>query len=138
MSLRNSPRSSTLNLQRSNPSSSQTSPSMTRAATAKSENVLVSVRVRPLSDVELKRSEQHIWDVLPGPLGSVKLSDEWKERLRKTGAGEYVYDNVFAGSENQGIYSATVADLVRTAMEGYSGTVFAYGQTASGKTYSKT
>jgi hypothetical protein len=44
-------------------------------------------------------------------------------------------DNVFVGSANKDIYQDAVSDLIRSAMEGYSATVFAYGQTSSGKTY---
>ncbi|KAI9216304.1 P-loop containing nucleoside triphosphate hydrolase protein [Blastocladiella britannica] len=33
------------------------------------------------------------------------------------------------------LYSASVRELVYSAMEGYNGTVFAYGQTSSGKTF---
>jgi hypothetical protein len=44
-------------------------------------------------------------------------------------------DNVFVGSETDGVYNDCVAELVTSAMEGFSATVFAYGQTSSGKTY---
>ncbi|KAF9579272.1 hypothetical protein BGW38_004531 [Lunasporangiospora selenospora] len=39
------------------------------------------------------------------------------------------------GSNNEQIYGTSVKNLVQSAMEGYNGTVFAYGQTSSGKTY---
>lgn len=36
---------------------------------------------------------------------------------------------------NYGVYDASVKKLVRKTVEGYNGTVFAYGQTSSGKTH---
>jgi centromeric protein E len=43
---------------------------------------------------------------------------------------------VYTGEDtNYGVYDASVKKLVRKAAEGYNGTVFAYGQTSSGKTH---
>ncbi|KAI9282238.1 kinesin motor domain-containing protein [Sporodiniella umbellata] len=39
------------------------------------------------------------------------------------------------GESNKDVYEAGIQKLVRSTMMGYNGTVFAYGQTASGKTY---
>eukprot|EP00158_Paraphelidium_tribonemae_P008283 Partr_v1_DN28541_c2_g1_i1_m73746 putative Kinesin family len=44
-------------------------------------------------------------------------------------------DNVYCGSENEQLYITSVAPLVKSAMDGLNATVFAYGQTSSGKTY---
>ncbi|KAG0309260.1 hypothetical protein BGZ98_004109 [Dissophora globulifera] len=43
--------------------------------------------------------------------------------------------HALTGSDNELIYNTSVKSLVQSAMEGYNGTVFAYGQTSSGKTY---
>ncbi|KAK3836598.1 MAG: P-loop containing nucleoside triphosphate hydrolase protein [Linnemannia elongata] len=53
------------------------------------------------------------------------------------GSGELrlIIHHALTGSDNEGIYSTSVKGLVQSAMEGYNGTVFAYGQTSSGKTY---
>jgi hypothetical protein len=45
-------------------------------------------------------------------------------------------DIVQSGSDNKALYEASAQNVVWAAMEGLNGTVFAYGQTASGKTYS--
>ena len=48
-----------------------------------------------------------------------------------------VLDNVFAAHDkNHKVYDAAAKRLVRRVMEGYHGTVFAYGMTGTGKTYS--
>ncbi|KAG0374803.1 hypothetical protein BGX24_009912 [Mortierella sp. AD032] len=50
-------------------------------------------------------------------------------------AVDYTYDHALTGSDNEAIYNSSVKNLVQSAMEGFNGTVFAYGQTSSGKTY---
>ena len=46
-------------------------------------------------------------------------------------------DNVFAAyDQNHKVYDASAKRLVRRVMEGYHGTVFAYGMTGTGKTFS--
>ncbi|VDM47595.1 unnamed protein product [Toxocara canis] len=55
---------------------------------------------------------------------------------RTDGKEEYTFDRVFDGmSRTEDVYSGNVEEVVKCAMAGYNGTVFAYGQTASGKTY---
>jgi hypothetical protein len=49
-------------------------------------------------------------------------------------------DHAF-GAQNkltEEIYSAVGTNIVYSVMEGYNGTIFAYGQTNSGKTYTMT
>lgn len=51
--------------------------------------------------------------------------------------GDYIYDNVFGTyDDNAKVYDAAAKRLVRRVMEGYHGTVFAYGMTGTGKTFS--
>ncbi|SCZ97980.1 BZ3500_MvSof-1268-A1-R1_Chr3-3g06498 [Microbotryum saponariae] len=53
----------------------------------------------------------------------------------KTGGPEYNFDSIVTGSENEGVYAEAGKDLVLAAMEGFDAVIFAYGQTASGKTF---
>jgi centromeric protein E len=51
--------------------------------------------------------------------------------------GDYLYDNVFSPyDQNARVYDSAAKRLVRRVMEGYHGTVFAYGMTGTGKTFS--
>src|ERR1700742_2386976 len=51
--------------------------------------------------------------------------------------GDYRYDNVFSPHDhNARVYNSAAKRLVRRVMEGYHGTVFAYGMTGTGKTFS--
>ncbi|KAK8056114.1 kinesin family protein [Apiospora rasikravindrae] len=91
-------------------------------------NVVVSVRVRP----DAGASEQG------------RVEGEWMVDGRKSlvsyrgkEGGDYHYDNVFAThDDNSRVYDHTAKRLVRRVMEGYHGTVFAYGMTGTGKTFS--
>ena len=51
--------------------------------------------------------------------------------------GDYYLDNVFGPyDDNAKVYDSSAKRLVRRVMEGYHGTVFAYGMTGTGKTFS--
>ncbi|KAF2832048.1 kinesin-domain-containing protein [Ophiobolus disseminans] len=90
-------------------------------------NVLVSVRVRP--DIGAKDSKQEMeWDV-----NNKQALISYKGRE----GGDYTYDNVFDTQDNNArVYDGAAKRLVRRVMEGYHGTVFAYGMTGTGKTFS--
>ncbi|KAJ5591774.1 uncharacterized protein N7459_002143 [Penicillium hispanicum] len=91
-------------------------------------NVLVSVRVRP--------------DINSGdtPRNHGEWSVDGRQSLishRGKDGGDYYYDNVFTTHENNAkVYDSAAKRLVRRVMEGYHGTVFAYGMTGTGKTFS--
>ena len=53
-----------------------------------------------------------------------------------TSDGEYAFDRVFdASSDNKQVYDECTRKIVQNVMDGFNGTVFAYGQTSSGKTH---
>ncbi|KAF2645456.1 kinesin-domain-containing protein, partial [Massarina eburnea CBS 473.64] len=87
-------------------------------------NVIVSVRVKP----EGKDQQELDWEV-----------DNKRALIAYRGkeGGEHIYDNVFDPQDNnRRVYDAAAKRLVRRVMEGYHGTVFAYGMTGTGKTFS--
>ncbi|KAF2201855.1 kinesin-domain-containing protein [Delitschia confertaspora ATCC 74209] len=90
-------------------------------------NVLVSVRVRPEPGARDGKQEMD-WEVN----GKRSLIS-----YRGREGGDYIYDNVFDTQDNNArVYDAAAKRLVRRVMEGYHGTVFAYGMTGTGKTFS--
>ncbi|KAL5596880.1 hypothetical protein BROUX41_006436 [Berkeleyomyces rouxiae] len=89
-------------------------------------NVIVSVRVRPTNTSADKNDGEWVVDGR-----SSTISYNGKE------AGDYTYDNVFSTHDNNSrVYDHCAKRLVRRVMEGYHGTVFAYGMTGTGKTFS--
>ncbi|KAF1987646.1 kinesin-domain-containing protein [Aulographum hederae CBS 113979] len=104
---------------------------MSNDDTANSEknkgNVLVSVRVRP--DAAKQDNKSDLEWMVDGRRSLVS----YKGRE----GGEYIYDNVFTTHDNNyKVYDSAAKRLVRRVMEGYHGTVFAYGMTGTGKTFS--
>ena len=57
-------------------------------------------------------------------------------RKRRSNERQYVFDATFgADSTQQEVYEKTTKNLVKSVLEGFHATVFAYGATGSGKTY---
>ena len=51
----------------------------------------------------------------------------------------YTFDRVFGPETTQAeIYASAAAPITQAVLQGYNGTIFAYGQTSSGKTYTMT
>ncbi|KAL7945945.1 kinesin motor domain-containing protein [Trichoderma barbatum] len=89
-------------------------------------NVIVSVRVRPDATNDNHADGEWMVDGRRSLIGY-----KGKE------GGDYYYDNVFTTHDNNArVYDHLAKRLVRRVMEGYHGTVFAYGQTGTGKTFS--
>ncbi|OAQ72619.2 kinesin family protein [Pochonia chlamydosporia 170] len=91
-------------------------------------NVVVSVRVRPDNNAGGQSNPEGEWMV-----------DGRKSLIAYKGkeGGDYIYDNVFTTHDNNArVYDHIAKRLVRRVMEGYHGTVFAYGMTGTGKTFS--
>ncbi|KAL2165283.1 hypothetical protein VTH06DRAFT_580 [Thermothelomyces fergusii] len=90
-------------------------------------NVIVSVRVRP--DLSGNDSPPNPDWVIDGRKSLISY--------RGKEGGDYYYDNVFStDDDNYRVYDHIAKRLVRRVMEGYHGTVFAYGMTGTGKTFS--
>ncbi|KAF6003978.1 hypothetical protein F1559_004585 [Cyanidiococcus yangmingshanensis] len=100
--------------------------------------IQVAVRVRPIlvREAETKGASES-WRAIPHAAQVVRVG-----RL-PTGAGgattcpaAFCFDHVFGKeSTNEEVYRQVARPLVESALQGYNGTVFAYGQTSSGKTH---
>jgi hypothetical protein len=95
---------------------------------SKEENLCVVVRVRPFVEYELERKSRNVFQQV----------DEHIARLEKEGeeVREFYFDHVFmGGSRQEDIYEKTAFMLVENAAQGFNTTVFAYGQTGCGKSF---
>ena len=52
-----------------------------------------------------------------------------------TPSQDFRFDEILTGSENKPVYNAVARSHVCAAMDGFNAVIFAYGQTASGKTF---
>ena len=92
-------------------------------------NVVVSVRVRPDPSGQEKSDQAEGEWMVDGRRALIAY--------RGKEGGDYHYDNVFGQyDDNSKVYDSISKRLVRRVMEGYHGTVFAYGMTGTGKTFS--
>ncbi len=92
------------------------------------DKIQVAVRVRPVL-FQKKDVEIH-WGCEQGMV--VQLEPGTRKRI----GNPYLFNHVF-GTETQNyqIFESVVQPLIDSAMDGFNVTVLAYGQTASGKTY---
>ena len=94
------------------------------------ESVRVVVRVRPLGASELTRGNASILDV-DRSNGQVMLFSN-----RAVPPKVFAFDAVYGpDTDQQLIYDETAFPLIENILEGYNGTIFAYGQTGCGKTF---
>ncbi|CAL8251957.1 unnamed protein product [Arctogadus glacialis] len=86
-------------------------------------NIKVLCRFRPLNQSEILRGDQFIPKFLADDTVSV-------------GGKSYAFDRVFPTNTTQEqVYNTCAKQIVKDVLGGYNGTIFAYGQTASGKTH---
>lgn len=98
------------------------------------ESISVSVRLRPLNKREISLKQSERWKSL-SDVNSVVLLDSAGQPVNEKGS-RFSYDNVFEKtSSNEVIFEKVGKRIVNGVVEGINGTIFAYGQTSSGKTY---
>ena len=75
------------------------------------------------------------WDVPAGPQAkTIKLLPQHcKSSVNPP--QDFRFDEILTGSENKPVYNAVARSHVCAAMDGFNAVIFAYGQTASGKTF---
>ncbi|KAK7154050.1 hypothetical protein R3I94_007423 [Phoxinus phoxinus] len=85
--------------------------------------VKVMCRFRPLNESEITRGDKYI----PKFKGEDTVVISGKP---------YIFDRVLPPNTSQEqVYDACAKQIVKDVLDGYNGTIFAYGQTASGKTH---
>ncbi|XP_002167125.3 kinesin-like protein KIF3A [Hydra vulgaris] len=98
-----------------------------------SDNVRVVVRCRPLSQKEKDTncSIAIVCDEVRGTV-TIKQEDNRSSDVPKV----FTYDRVFGPESKQtDVYNDAARAIVESVLEGYNGTIFAYGQTGTGKTF---
>jgi centromeric protein E len=87
------------------------------------DSIQVCVRIRPFLGNE--REDSSAWS--------------WKDKTisqRSNSQVSYSFDHLFhPGNSNNDIFESVIKNTVLKSMQGYHGTVFTYGQTNSGKTF---
>lgn len=101
------------------------------ATNACGERILVSVRLRPINEKEIARNDVSDWEC---------INDKtiiFKNSLHAPTA--YTFDRVFCCDRStKQVYEEAAKEVALSVMSGINSSIFAYGQTSSGKTYTMT
>ena len=92
-------------------------------------NVSVICRFRPMNELEKTNGKEEVAD-FTSPTSLTFHSTKEKNNYK------YNFDRIFPpSSTQQEVYDFGVKGIIDSVLSGYNGTVLAYGQTSSGKTY---
>ncbi|KAJ9132793.1 hypothetical protein P3X46_033627 [Hevea brasiliensis] len=104
-------------------------------ASAREENILVLVRLRPLNEKEIAANEVADWECIND------TTILYRNTLREgsTFPSAYTFDRVFRGDySTRQVYEEGAKEVALSVVSGINSSIFAYGQTSSGKTYTMT
>lgn len=94
------------------------------------EAVKVAVRLRPMSEKEIAAGFKKIVEI-DKSTATVKVMNPQGQPITFT--FDYGYPD---NTSQEVVYEETASPIVEGVLEGFNGTIFAYGQTGTGKTYS--
>ena len=102
------------------------------------EAVKVAIRIRPLANHNDPQVVGRAWKASREKNSIAEISTDKKTSRYQsaTNEAEYEFDKVFGEDSNTNeIYNELVGEIVDSVANGVNGTVFTYGQTSSGKTF---
>lgn len=97
------------------------------------ECIQVVIRCRPLSDKEKANGNEKVVRMFEREdKGEVHVGREGDEEPPKV----FTFDKIFSeDTEQESLFEKAARPIVGNVLEGYNGTIFAYGQTGTGKTH---
>ncbi|KAJ1921252.1 hypothetical protein H4219_000851 [Mycoemilia scoparia] len=99
-------------------------------------HINVAIRIRPLNQRELNSVNSTALTQRPWLVQGDSISQRIYTDNRVVTGNIFTYDKVFdQKSTTLEVYNATVKGIIESSMDGMNGTIFAYGQTSSGKTH---
>lgn len=106
--------------------------SSTKSDKEKGVNVQVLVRCRPLSEDEVRVHTPVVISCNEGRREVSAIQNIANKQIDRN----FAFDKVFGPtSQQKELYDQSVSPIVYEVLEGYNCTIFAYGQTGTGKTY---
>jgi len=92
-------------------------------------NVQVMCRFRPISDKERENSKSLCTDYIDNSQVSIRTTNDLNTY-------RFSFDRIFSpDSAQEEVFEIAAKPIIESVLEGFNGTIFAYGQTSSGKTY---
>ncbi|KAK4757213.1 hypothetical protein SAY87_007340 [Trapa incisa] len=103
-----------------------------QAMCAREEKILVLVRLRPLNEKEVMANEAADWECINDT--TILYRNSLREGSLFPSA--YTFDRVFRGdSSTREVYEEGTKQIALSVVSGINSSIFAYGQTSSGKTH---
>jgi len=102
----------------------------------KSECVKVAIRCRPINEEEKKNGNRRcvFFDIQRGEISVRKLDNKENEAPRI-----FYFDRVYDDTTKQEVlFKESALPILNDVIQGYNGTMFAYGQTGTGKSFTMT
>ena len=100
----------------------------------KNEAVRVAIRCRPLNSKEISANNVKVVNINK-QRNEIIVSKPYAQEEAK----QFTFDNTYGDdAQQEEIYEETASPIVANVLEGYNGTIFAYGQTGTGKTHTMT
>ncbi|KAJ0643483.1 putative plus-end-directed kinesin ATPase [Helianthus annuus] len=101
-------------------------------STAQEEKIFVTVRVRPLNGKEIAKGDASDWECI----NNTTIIFKNNPSERSTYPNAYTFDRVYGcDSSTKEVYDEGVKGIALSVLNGINSSIFAYGQTSSGKTY---
>lgn len=98
------------------------------------ERILVSVRVRPLNEKELWKNDLSEWECINDT--TIMYRSNLSASERSLYPTTYSFDRVFrTDCPTRQVYEEAAKEVALSVLNGINSSIFAYGQTSSGKTY---
>jgi kinesin family protein 5 len=92
-------------------------------------NVKVMCRFRPISDKEREHSKSLCTESMDNTQVSIKTTNDLNTY-------RFSFDRIFGPKSSQHeVFNIAAKPIIESVLEGFNGTIFAYGQTSSGKTF---
>ncbi|XP_016899280.2 kinesin-like protein KIN-8B isoform X3 [Cucumis melo] len=112
-------------------------PSIRAPGAKKSTTLTVAVKCRPLRERERGRDIVRVIESKEVLILDPDLSKDYLDRIQnRTKEKQYCFDHAFGPeSTNQEVYTKSISSIIPGVVQGLNVTVFAYGSTGSGKTY---
>ena len=135
---------------KSNGNNSSTSNTIISNSNSPTDNLKVAIRIRPplsreieknlpFRSIALANKENHscsLLEYIGAELDEVGRQKEWISNPQMFQIHRFTFDEVFDIDSNQEeVYKVSAKPSVNSVLEGYNSTIFAYGQTGTGKTF---
>ncbi|THD29121.1 Kinesin-II 95 kDa subunit [Fasciola hepatica] len=99
----------------------------------RAESVKVVIRCRPMNDREVQDGYQKCVEIDKNR-GTIEMHNP--KGQPDDAPRRFTFDAVYGEDSNQReLYDETFRELINSVLEGFNGTIFAYGQTGTGKTF---